>query len=73
MLIKILDILASTLTVLSLAMVSKSYKWWIVYCIASILFTIVVFANQIWGLTLMGVCLFIAGANNYRIGKAKRK
>jgi len=72
-LIKIFDILASILTVLSLYLISKSYKWWILYCFSSILFTIVCFYNKIYGLTLMGVCLFFTGINNYRIGKKNDK
>jgi nicotinamide riboside transporter PnuC len=69
--IKILDILTLILTVVSLYLVSKSYKYWLLYCLSTIFFIIVCSSNKIFGLTIMGVLLFITGLNNYRIGKNK--
>ena len=71
--IKVLDILASVLTVVSLNLVVKSYKWWLLYSFASVCFIIVCFSNHITGLTLMGCFLLATGIKNYVIGKRKDK
>ena len=72
-LLKVCDILASTITVVSLFMVSKSYKWWLVYAVGSILFIIVTASNHIFGLTCMGTVLFFVGVNNYIKGRNEYK
>ena len=70
--IQILDILASVLTVVSLNLVARSYKYWLLYVLSSIFFIIVCIANHIWGLTCMGIFLFFTGINNYRLGKSNK-
>jgi hypothetical protein len=69
MLIRILDITASVLTVVSLNLVMKSYRWWILYSLASVCFIIVCFSNHIPGLTLMGIFLLVTGIKNYIVGR----
>ncbi len=69
MIIKLLDIISSILTVTSLFLVTKSYKWWLVYSVASVCFTAVMIHSKLWGLTVMGVLLFIVGINNYLKGR----
>ena len=64
--INILDIYASTMTVLSLFMIKKSRYWWIAYASAAIAFTIVCISYKIIGLTCMGICLFIVGIKNFK-------
>ncbi len=71
LLIKILDILASVLTVVSLNLVVKSYKYWLLYILSSIFFITVCFYNKIPGLTLMGCFLLMTGIRNYIVGKRK--
>jgi len=69
--IKILDILASVLTVVSLNFVMRSYKFWGVYTFASVCFIIVCAYNKIPGLTLMGCFLLVTGIKNYIQGRKK--
>ncbi len=71
--IRLCDILASVLTVVSLNIVAKNYKGWLLYIFASILFVIVCAYNKIPGLTIMGVFLFGTGIRNYLIGRKTRK
>lgn len=69
-LIRVLDVLAAVLIVVSLNLVTRSYKFWILYAIASILFVVVCVYNWIPGLALMGVFLSFTGVRNYQIGRA---
>lgn len=71
--IKVLDILASIGTVVSIFLVIKSYKWWILYTFASLCFIAVCIYNRIPGLTIMGICLFLIGIKNYITGYLKDK
>lgn len=67
--IKILDIIAATLVVLSLFMVPKSYKWWLVYAVSAIFCTVVYFSKGLPGMTIMALVLLCVGLKNYFIGR----
>jgi len=71
MLMRIVDILAAILTVISLNLVSKHYKWWLLYIVSTIFYLIVVIYNKIPGLTILGIFLFITGIKNYMLGGRK--
>jgi len=67
---KILDYLASIITIVSLYLVTK-YSWaWLLYCIGSIFYTLVMIHSKLWGLTGMGIVLFFIGIKNFL--KSKR-
>jgi len=70
-LVKIFDILASIMTVVSLNLVRKYNQAWILYTVGSILFIVVCVYNKIPGLSLMGVCLLVTGIRNYLLGRTK--
>ena len=69
MIIRVLDILASILILLGLFNVTRSYKWWLVYTVGSVLFTIVVVSKGLWGLTVMGLITLGIGIKNYLAGR----
>ena len=69
--ILICDILASLITLISLNLVLKSYKWWLLYISGTVFFVVVCIAKHIPGLTIMGICLGFTGIRNYRIGCKK--
>jgi len=69
MIIKILDIIASILVVLSLNLVVKSYKWWLLYIFSNIFFIIVVASKGLTGMTVMGSILMCTGIKNYIVGR----
>jgi len=69
--IKVLDILAAVITVLTLNLIPKSYKWWLGYGLGTILFTIVMVTKSLLGMAVMGVVLFITAVKNYYQGKLK--
>ena len=70
--ISIFDILASSLTVISLYLIPKSYKYWLLYMIGCICFIVTCASNRIPGLTIMGILLFIISIKNYLIGKRRK-
>jgi len=67
--IKILDIIASILIVLSLNLVVKGYKWWLLYIFSNIFFIIVVASKGLMGMTVMGSILMCTGIKNYIVGR----
>ena len=71
MLIKMFDILGGIGIALSLNLVVKRYKFWIMYVIATVLFLVVVAYKGLPGLFIMGICTLIAGIRNYRSEKKK--
>ena len=72
-LIQIFDITSAILIVLSLALVTRWYKVWLLYAFASFLFTIVCVYNRIPGLSVMGVILLFVGLKNFRSERKKRR
>ena len=67
--LQVFDVLASILTIVSLNLVVKSYKYWLLYIVGCIFFVIVCASNHIWGLTCMGGLLFLTGIKNYYFGR----
>lgn len=67
--IRVLDILSSVLTIICLNLVYKTYKIWIVYTFASVMFTTVMFLKHLPGLTIMGLILICTGIKNYLEGR----
>lgn len=72
MILRIMDISASILLLLAVWNVYKSKNWWIVYCVGTILFIIVVISKGLIGMTFMGFALLITGIKNYFV-KNKQK
>jgi len=69
MLVEILDILAAIITVITLNLIPKSYKWWLGYGVGAGLFIIVMVAKHLPGMTVMGIVLIMTAIKNYLIGK----
>ena len=67
--IKVLDILSATLTLICLNLVYKSYKIWLVYAVASVMFTVVMICKRLPGMTIMGLFLIGTGISNYIKGR----
>jgi len=65
MIIRILDILASVLVLLGLWNAPRNQKWWIVYLIGSIPFTILCAVKGLPGLTIFGFFTIYIGIKNY--------
>jgi len=72
-LIRVFDILSSVLIVLSLYLVTKTYKAWLIYTLSCVPFTIVCIYNRNPGLTIMGIVLLSVGIRNYILGKRSKK
>jgi len=71
--VQIFDVVAAFLTVLTLNLVRKNYRWWLLYAAGSVLFTITMVLKQSIGYTIMGIILSFTGINNYRAGRLKEK
>ena len=69
--INVLDVVASVGTVVSLYLVGKYRKAWILYSASSVAFTIVCIDKHLVGLTIMGCILFVLGIRNYWLGGKK--
>jgi len=73
LLIKVCDILACITIITSLSLVTKSYKWWLLYMFSNIFYTTVTVHAKLWGLTTLGIVLFFIGLKNYIEGKKKAR
>jgi len=71
MLIKIFEFLSALFIMISITMVIKSYKWWILYVASCVLYIVVMFHSGLAWYALMGIYLFITGIRNYTLGKKK--
>jgi|GEM_PF-5972660 len=71
LLIKICDILACVTTVSGLLLVTRHYKWWILYTSSNLFYLVVTLHSKLPGLTLLGVILFFVGIKNYFTEKKK--
>ena len=69
--IKMLDILSATMTVICLNLTVRTYKAWAWYSLSCIFFTIVTYNRNLPGLTIMGIILFVTGVKNYITGRKK--
>lgn len=72
-LIQILDFVSAAIIVITLNLVVRNYRWWIVYALNCILFGLVTIYNGLPGLTIMAVILGITGVKNYFVEKKKEK
>lgn len=72
LLIQILDVVSATLIVISLSLVTRWSKAWLLYAFSSFLFTIVCAHNKLPGLAIMGVILLLIGLKNYWVERKKR-
>ena len=70
-LITVCDILACITTVVGLLLVTKHYKWWILYTSSNIFYVVVTIHAKLPGLTLLGLILFFVGIKNYMVEKRK--
>ena len=70
-LISVFDIVSAIITVVSLNLVHKDYRAWILYTVGSVLFIVVCWSNHLPGLTIMGFCLSGTGIRNYILGRKK--
>lgn len=65
MIIRILDILASVLTLSGLWFAPKNRKWWLVYLAGAPLFITVCISKGLIGLTVFGCVTVVIGIKNY--------
>lgn len=72
LLIKIFEIVSAILIVVSLSLVTRWYKVWILYAFASFLFVINCAYNGKLFYAGMGVVLLFMGLKNYWVEKKKR-
>jgi hypothetical protein len=67
----ILDWAGCILIILSLNLIRKSYKFWLLYVIASIIFSVTCFMGGLNGLGVCGIFLIATGFINYFKGGKK--
>ena len=67
------DYLAAIITIISLQLVVKHYKCWLLYALGSIVYTIVCINAHLVGLSILGVLLFFSGILNYFKGRKEKK
>ena len=71
MIIRILDVLTALLVIITLNLVDRNYKFWLIYAFGNFLYIIVVLQKGLYGWAVAGLILFLTGLNNYRKGKKK--
>lgn len=71
--IQILDVAAAILIIICLNMVTKNYKWWLLYSATNVIFSIVTICKWLPALTIMGFVLCVTGIMNYRREKRKKE
>lgn len=72
-LFQILEFITSLLVIITLYLIPRSYKWWLVYSVNSILFAgVSVYWGRYW-FAGMGICLCVTSFRNYIIAKRKIK
>lgn len=72
-LFQILEFATSALVIVTLYLLSRSYKWWIAYAVNSVLFSLVsLYYGRNW-FALMGFCLCVTAVKNYIVAKRKAK
>jgi len=70
-LIRVLDVVLCILVIVSLNLVSRSYKIWLLYSASSLLQVFVCAYKQMPGMAVMGAVLFLTGIKNYLQGRKK--
>jgi len=71
LLITICDIVACITTITGLLLVTRHYKWWILYTVSNIFYIIVTIHSRLIGLTILGIVLFFVGMKNYIVERRK--
>lgn len=72
-LFQVLEFVTSVLVIITLYLISRSYKWWLAYAVNSVLFSAVsLYFGRYW-FGLMGACLCVTAVRNYIIAKKKEK
>ena len=71
LLIRVCDILACITIITSLSLVTKHYKWWLLYMLSNLFYSVVTIHAHLVGLTTLGIVLFFVGWKNYIEGKRK--
>lgn len=72
-LFQILEFVTSALVIVTLYLVSRSYKWWLAYAANSVLFSVVSMYHGRYWFALMGACLCATAIKNYVVAKKKEK
>ena len=68
---QILEPATSGLVIVTLYLLSRSYKWWLAYAVNSALFAVVMlYYGRVWP-ALMGTCLGVTAIKNYIVAKRK--
>lgn len=70
---QVLEFITSALVIVTLYLISRSYKWWLAYAVNSVLFSGVSLYFGRYPFALMGVCLCVAAVRNYIVAKKKEK
>ena len=70
--ILIIDVLCAVNIIITLNLVQKYNKMWIVYAIGNFLYCTLMWYKGLPALAIMGVVLFFTGINNYRKGRKKK-
>lgn len=72
-LFQLLEFATSAMVIITLYLVSRSYKWWLAYAANSVLFSAVsLYFGRDW-FALMGLCLCVTALRNYTKLKKKEK
>jgi len=71
--VHIAEALSAFLTILTLYLVVRSYKWWLFYAVNCILFAGVNAYKHLLWYAIMGIFLCCIGIKNYRAGRLKEK
>lgn len=73
MVFRMAEAITSTLVIVTLYLIPRSYKWWLAYAANSILFSVVSICGGFPWFGLMGACLFVTAVRNYVIAKKKEE
>ena len=71
--IGIIEFITSSLVILTLYLIPRSYKWWLAYAGNSLLFSAVSICRGAPWFALMGFCLCATAVKNYVVGKRKKE
>jgi len=72
-LIKIFDVLVCISVVVSLNLITRFYRAWLLYIIGSALQVVVCLYKGMFGMTIMGVILGLTGVKNYLVERKKAR
>ena len=69
----IIEFITSSLVIVTLYLIPRSYKWWLAYAGNSILFSVVSICRGAPWFALMGFCLCVTAIKNYVVEGKKKK